>query len=155
MNGFWGSEGVKKGANISETVSAENCYLYRKKRLFFMMFIMYCGIGRTKQPLLLRYLVADFLMGGLRSEELRNFFFFLHAHILSSFLTRRGHRCHPFLPPGSCLQFFIAHRFQQSHCSSIFHRALLTHSRSRAFRKSLCAQEKVPAYLYEYALGGI
>ena len=27
------------------------------------------------------------------------------------------------LPPGSCLYFFIAHRVQQSQCSSIFHRA--------------------------------
>ena len=27
-------------------------------------------------------------------------------------------------------------------------------SRSRAFRKSICAQEKVPTNLYEYALGG-
>ena len=32
------------------------------------------------------------------------------------------------LPPGSCLQFFIAHRVQQSQCSSIFHRVLLTHA---------------------------
>ena len=32
------------------------------------------------------------------------------------------------LPPGSCLQFFIAHRVRQSHCSSIFHRVLLTHA---------------------------
>ena len=32
------------------------------------------------------------------------------------------------LPPGSWLQFFIAHRVQQSHCSSIFHRVLLTHA---------------------------
>ena len=28
-------------------------------------------------------------------------------------------------------------------------------SRSRAFRKSVCAQEKVPTNLYEYALGGV
>ena len=28
-------------------------------------------------------------------------------------------------------------------------------SRSRAFRKSICAQEKVPTNIYEYALGGI
>ena len=37
------------------------------------------------------------------------------------------------LPRGSCLHFFffffpIAHRVQQSHCSSIFHRVLLTHA---------------------------
>ena len=32
------------------------------------------------------------------------------------------------LPPGFCLQFFIAHRVQQSHCPSIFRRVLLTHA---------------------------
>ena len=32
------------------------------------------------------------------------------------------------LPPGSCLQFFIAHRVQQFHYSSIFHQVLLTHA---------------------------
>ena len=31
----------------------------------------------------------------------------------------------------------------------------VANSRSRAFRKSVCAQEKVPVNLYEYALGGI
>ena len=46
------------------------------------------------------------------------FCFFLTL-ILSSFWTSRGHRCCPFSPP---------HRVQQSHCSSIFHRVLLTHA---------------------------
>ena len=33
------------------------------------------------------------------------------------------------LPPGSCLQFLSRTKFiQQSHCSSIFHRMLLTHA---------------------------
>ena len=32
------------------------------------------------------------------------------------------------LPPGSCLQLLIAHRVEQSRCSSFFHRALLTHA---------------------------
>ena len=31
--------------------------------------------------------------------------FFLHTHLLSSFWTSHDHRCHPFPPPGSCLQF--------------------------------------------------
>ena len=30
---------------------------------------------------------------------------FFHTHLLSSFWTSRGHRCRPFPPPGSCLQF--------------------------------------------------
>ena len=30
----------------------------------------------------------------------------------------------------------------------------VANSRSRAFRKSICAQEKVPTNAYEYALGG-
>ena len=58
-------------------------------------------------------------------------------------------------PPRFSLSIFIAHRVQQSHRSSTFHRVLLTHSRSRAFRKSICAQEKVITNVYEYALGGI
>ena len=32
------------------------------------------------------------------------------------------------LPPQFLPSFFIAHRVQQSHCSSIFHRVLLTHA---------------------------
>ena len=32
------------------------------------------------------------------------------------------------LPPGSCLQFFIAHRVQQFYWSCIFHRMSLTHA---------------------------
>ena len=31
----------------------------------------------------------------------------------------------------------------------------VANSRPRAFRKSICAQEKVPTDFYEYALGGI
>ena len=54
-------------------------------------------------------------------------FFFVHTYLLSSFWTSRGHRCRPFSPPvlGS---IYIAHRVQQSHCSPIFHRVLLTHA---------------------------
>ena len=49
-------------------------------------------------------------------------------------------------PPRFLPSTFIAHRVQQSHCSSIFHRVLLTHA--FAFRKSICAQEKVPTNIY-------
>ena len=57
------------------------------------------------------------------------FFLFFHTLILSSFWTSRGHRCRPFsFPPGSRLQFIIAHRVQQTHCSSILRRVLLTHA---------------------------
>ena len=57
-------------------------------------------------------------------------------------------------PPGSCLQFLSRiYRVQQSHCSSIFHRVLLTHALARSASQS-CAQEQVPTNLYEYALGG-
>ena len=49
---------------------------------------------------------------------------------------------------------FIVHRVQQSHCSSIFSSSV-ANSRCRAFRKSICAREKVPTRSYEYALGGI
>ena len=55
------------------------------------------------------------------------FFFFFRTLILSSFWTSRGHRCRPFSPPVLAFSF-IAHRVQQSHCSSIFYRVLLTHA---------------------------
>ena len=56
------------------------------------------------------------------------FFFFFRTLLLSSFWTSRGHRCCPFSPPVLAFNSFIAHRVQQSHCSSIFHRVLLTHA---------------------------
>ena len=57
-------------------------------------------------------------------------------------------------PPRFLPSIFVAYRAQQSQCLSIFHRVLLlTHD--LAFRKSICAQEKVLTNLYEYALGGI
>ena len=46
-------------------------------------------------------------------------------------------------PPRFLPSIFIAHRVQQSHCSSIFPRVLPT-QRSRAVRNLLRAQEKVP-----------
>ena len=56
-------------------------------------------------------------------------------------------------PPRFLPSIFIAHRVQRSHCSSIFHR-VFANSLSRAFHRSICAQEKVPTNVYEYALGG-
>ena len=79
-----------------------------------------------------------------RTCEVDLFFLFFSHTLLSSFWASSVHRCRPFLPPGSCLQFFIAHRVQQSHSSSIFHRVFVANSRSRAFRKSICAQAKSP-----------
>ena len=55
------------------------------------------------------------------------FLFFFHTHLLSSFWTSRGHRCRPFFPR-FLTSIFITHRVQQSHCSLIFHRGLLTHA---------------------------
>ena len=60
-------------------------------------------------------------------RKFRRCFFFVHTHLLSSFWTSRVHRCRPFSPPVLAFNF-IAHRVQQSHCSSIFHRVLLTHA---------------------------
>ena len=48
-------------------------------------------------------------------------------------------------PPRFLPSILIAHTVQQSHCSSIFISSTTANSRSRAFRKSICAQEKVPA----------
>ena len=55
-------------------------------------------------------------------------------------------------PPVLAFIFYIAHRVQQSHCSSNFHRVLLTHALALSASQK-CAQEKVPTDLYKYALG--
>ena len=56
-------------------------------------------------------------------------------------------------PPGSCLQFLSRiYRVQRSHCSSIFHRASLTHALARS-ASQFVHKKKVPTNSYEYALG--
>ena len=93
----------------------------------------------------------------LRDEPLQALFFSFfhtHIHVLSSFWTSRGHRWSCLPPPRFLPSIFIAQRVQQSHCSSILSSSV-ANSRSRAFRKSNGAQEKVPTNVYEYALGGI
>ena len=79
------------------------------------------------------------------------FLFFFHTHLLSYYWTSGGHRCRSFFPPVLAFNFCRAHRVQQSHCSWIFHRVLLTHTLGLS---AICAQENVPTNLYEYALGG-
>ena len=69
-------------------------------------------------------------------------FFFSHTSAFQ-LLDMPWSQMSSLLPPGSYSQFFFAHRVQQSHCSSIFHRVLLTDALT-LFRKSICAQENVP-----------
>ena len=57
-------------------------------------------------------------------------FFFFHTLLLSSFWTSHDHRCRPFSPRLSPSNN-IAHKVQQSRCSSIFHRVLPTHALAR------------------------
>ena len=89
------------------------------------------------------------------SQHLKvKFVFFFLTLLLSSFWTSRGHRCRPFPPPP-----VLAFMFYRAYGSAIpllvdFSSSSVANSRSRAFRKSNCAQEKVPTNLYEYALGG-
>ena len=78
-------------------------------------------------------------------------FFFLTL-LLSSFWTSRGHRCRPFFPP--VLAFNFLSRIGFSNPTASRFSSSVANSRSRAFRKSICAQEKVPTNLYEYALCG-
>ena len=119
------------GARLFQKRNSQMCYLCTstRPRRHFSFFVLLIIIGRIE------------------------LFFFL-ALLLSSLWTSRGRRCRPF-SPRFLPSIFIAHRVQQSHCSSIFHRVLQTHALTRAFRKSICAQEKVPTSLYEYALGRI
>ena len=83
------------------------------------------------------------------------FFFFFFSHTFTFQLLDKPWSQVGVVPssPRFLPSIFIAHRVQQSHCSSIFHRVLLTHALAVSARQ-FCAQEKVPTNLYEYALGG-
>ena len=56
------------------------------------------------------------------------------------------------LHPGSCLQFLSRREF--SNPTARRFSSSVSNSRSRASRKSICDQEKVPTNSYEYAPGG-
>ena len=90
------------------------------------------------------------------SVVLRSIFFFFFFSRTSTFqlLDKPGSQVLSLLPPGSCLQFLSRIGFSNPTARRFFMECL-ANSRSRAFCKSICAEEKVPTNLYEYALGGI
>ena len=81
-----------------------------------------------------------------------DFFFFFRILLLSSFWTSRGHRCRSFSSP--VLAFNFLSRIGFSNPTARRFSLSVANSRSRVFRKSICAQEEVPTNLHEYALGG-
>ena len=66
--------------------------------------------------------------------------FFLHTSTFQ-LLDKPWSQVSSLLPPGSCLQFLSRIEFSNLAARRFF---IVTNSRSRAFRKSICAQEKVP-----------
>ena len=59
------------------------------------------------------------------------FFFFFSSHTFTFQLLDKSWSqvgVVPSSPPVLAFNFYLAHRVQQSHCSSIFHRVLLTHA---------------------------
>ena len=112
------------------------------------------GIGSlsTNECILVKFRWEFFLCTNSLAERARRSFFFFLTLLLSSSWTSRGHRCRPFSPPVLAFNFYRAQGpvipLLDDFSSSI------ANSRSRAFRKSICAQEKVPTNLYTYALRG-
>ena len=93
---------------------------FRLKPFWGKGFLNYCRPTnyRILYPILLETLWTRATMG----------VYFLHTHLLvpaSGQAVVTG--CVP-SPPRFLSSFFIAHRAQQSHCSSISHRVLLTHA---------------------------
>ena len=90
------------------------------------------------------------------SSQIRWIFFFFFCMLpLSSFWTSRGHRCVVPFPPWFLPSFFIAHRVQQSHCSSIFHRVLLTRTHALSLSASqFVHKEKSPRVYTRMQSGG-
>ena len=88
-----------------------------------------------------------------------SFFFFFRTLLLSSVWTSRELAVVTgdvtFSPVGSCFQFLSRIAFSNPTARRCLIESVVANSRSRAFRKSICAQEKVPANFYEHALGGV
>ena len=76
----------------------------------------------------------------LRATTLQQHFFFSHFYSPAS-RQKPWSQVSSFLPPGFCLQFFIPHGVQQSHCSSIFHRVLLTHALALSAQVKMCTRK--------------
>ena len=104
----------------------------------------------------LRFSLPPFPPRGLTTSQIYIHAFFFRTLVLSSFWTNKPWSqvgVVPSSPPVLAFIFLSRTGFQQSHCSSIFFVEwvlLLIHALSRAFRKSICTQEKVPTTLYEY-----
>ena len=77
---------------------------------------------------------------------------FFHTHLLSSFWTSRGHRCRSFFPPLHAYKIYCA--WGSANPLLVDFSSRVANVRSRAFRKSICAQEKVPTNIYDFALRG-
>ena len=81
--------------------------------------------------------------------------FFLRAHIYFPASEQAVDTGVVRSPPRFLPSIFIAQRVQQSHCSSIFHRVLLTHALALSASQIVRKKKSPRIYTYEYALGGI
>ena len=79
--------------------------------------------------------------------------FFFHSHFTFQLLDKPWSHVSSLLPPRFLPSFFFS-LIGFSNPLVVDFSSSVANSRSRAFRKSICAQEKVPPNLYEYALGG-
>ena len=111
------------------------------------------GRHNDRQMILYSPVVSLVFLSHLMLSYFILFSLFFHTFLLSSFWTSRGHRCRPSFPPGSCLKVYRA--WGSAIPLLVDFSWSVANSRFRAFRKSICAQEKVPTNFYEYALGGI
>ena len=81
-----------------------------------------------------------------------HFFFFSHFY----FLPASGQAVVTGVvpsPPQFLSSIFIAHRVQQSHCSSVFHRVLLTHALALSASQFKRKKKSQPIYLSMHSAG--
>ena len=117
---------------------------------FVHFYFQFPASGQKRWPQVSSLLPLGYCLAGVYSLQATFFFSFVHFYFPASgkaVATGIVPSSPRFLPSIS-----IAHRVQQSHCSSIFQRVLLT-PRSRAYRKSICAREKVPSNFTSILVG--
>ena len=109
--------GVREVCVVGTTLEAKDTPEDFEVRLLELVIVSRVG-GPRHAPVQQRLNHLGLQQEHLQAEPGGRLFFTL---LISSFLDKPWSQVSFLLPHGSCLQFFIAHRVPQSHCSSIFH----------------------------------
>ena len=93
-----------------------------------------------------------YCMDGSKGKEVI-FYLFIFLTLTFQLLNKPWSQVSSLLPPRFLPSIFIAHRAQQSHCSSIFLRVLRTHAPSLSASQFVHKKKSQPSYMSMHSAG--